>query len=380
MSKSVFIIAGESSGEIYGARLAMRLAEKWPGIRIMGVGGLRMKEAGVELVAGLTSAIGLVEVIRKLREIKGALDRTVASIERERPDVLVLIDYPEFNFRVASRVRKMGIKILYYVTPQVWAWRKGRVRQMAGFVDRAAVILPFEEKYLRDAGIDAEFVGHPMAEEMEGMVPDKAEAKRILGLEPSKPYISLLPGSRDSELGRLLPVLLDTVSSFNSESPGFGYVLSVAPNLDAEKYTDLLDDFRQLGVVVTREDISIVYAASEAAVVASGTAAFQAVFTGTPITVIYKVTGLTYFIMMRLVDLKFVNLANLILDREAVRELIQSEAEAGRISSELRSLVTDKEKRQRVMNDLATVRSMFQGKRPTERVTAIIGEMVGWTA
>jgi len=331
-------------------------------------------------VAGITSAIGLVEVLRKLGEIRRAMDLTVSAIEKERPGVLVLIDYPDFNFRVAARVRKLGIKILYYVTPQVWAWRRGRVRQMAGFVDRAAVILPFEEKYLRDAGIDAEFVGHPIAEEMEKGVPEKQEAKRLLGLDPQKPYIALLPGSRDSELGRLLPVLLDTVRKFSAAHTGYGYILSIAPNIDAGRYAGEISAFSELGAVVSSEDLANVYAASEAAVVASGTAAFQAVFTGTPIAVIYKVSAITYFIMRRLVDLKYVNLANLILDREAVREIIQDDATADNITSELKGLVLDSDKRQRVRDDLAMVSSLFEGRRPSERVASIIGEMAGWQA
>lgn len=380
MSRSVFIIAGESSGEIYGARLARTLVEKWPGVRVLGVGGRKMEEAGVKLVAGITSAIGLVEVLRKLGEIKRAMDMTVSAIEKERPDVLVLIDYPDFNFRVARRVRRLGIKILYYVTPQVWAWRKGRVRQMAAFVDRAAVILPFEESYLREAGIDAEFVGHPIAEEMENRVPEKQEAKRLLELDPQKPYIALLPGSRDSELGRLLPVLLDTARKFSAEHPEYGYILSIASNIDAERYAEQIKAFRDLGAVITRVDLAPVYAASEAAVVASGTAAFQAVFTGTPIAVIYRVSSITYFIMRRLVDLKYVNLANLILDREAVREIIQEEATGENIASELKGLVLDVNRRQRVRDDLARVSSMFQGRRPSERVAAITGEMAGWQA
>ena len=380
MSRSVFIIAGESSGEIYGARLARMLVSRWPDTRVMGVGGLRMREAGVEIVGGLTNAIGLVEVIMKLGKLKRSLDMTVASIEKERPDVLVLIDYPDFNFRVARRVRKMGIKILYYVTPQVWAWRKGRVRQMAGFVDRAAVILPSEEGFLRGAGIDAEFVGHPMAEEMAGSVTGKDESKQLLGLDPEKPYVALLPGSRDSELRKLLPVFLEVAGRFSIENPKYGILLSIAPNIDADKYSGLVASFRELGVHVTREDISSVYSASEAAVVASGTAAFQAVFTGTPITVVYKVSPVTYFIMTRLVDLKYVNLANIILGREAVRELLQDNAGADNITAELTSLVSDSEKRKSIINDLAAVGSMFLGKRPTERVAAIIGEMAGWEA
>lgn len=378
--KSVFIIAGESSGEIYGARLAERLINRWPGIRVMGVGGQRMRQAGVELVAGITSAIGIVEVLKSFGEIKRTLDATVEAIEKAHPDVLVLIDYPDFNFRVARKARRMGIRVLYYVTPQVWAWRKGRVRQMAGFVDRAAVILPFEEDFLRNAGVEAEFVGHPICEEMQEALPEKHDAKERLGLDPQRPYVSFLPGSRDVELSKLLPVYLDVVDIFSREHPRYGIILSVAPNLDASKYADDLAAFRDRGVVVTSENISMLYAASDASIVASGTAAFQAVFTATPIAVVYKISPLSYFIMRKLVSLQYVNLANIILGREAVRELLQKDATAEAIAGELKSLVLDDQKREVMVRDLQEVSRMFEGRRPTERVADIIAEMAGWAA
>lgn len=338
-----------------------------------------MKQAGVELVAGITSAIGIVEVLRSFGEIKRTLDMTVEAIEKVRPDVLVLIDYPDFNFRVAKKARRMGIKVLYYVTPQVWAWRKGRVRQMAGFVDRAAVILPFEEDLLRSAGIEAEFVGHPIYEEMLGAIPEKHVARKMLGLDPQRPYVSFLPGSRDVELSRLLPVYLDAVDIFSHEHPSYGIVLSVAPNIDADKYSHELASFRERGVVVTREDISTIYAASDASIVASGTAAFQAVFTGTPIAVVYKISPLTHFIMRRLVDLKYVNLANIILGREAVRELLQDDATADAIAGELGSLLHDAQRREAMGRDLEEVRRIFDSRRPTERVVEIVAEMARWS-
>lgn len=376
----MFIIAGESSGEIYGARLAEELMSRWPGLVLRGVGGTRMRQAGVDLVAGITSAIGLVEVIRSFAEIKRTFNKTIAALESQPPDVLVLIDYPDFNFRVARRARAMGIKILYYVTPQVWAWRKGRVRDMAGFVNRAAVILPFEEKHLRDAGIDAEFVGHPIAQEMEGVVPQKAEAKRALGLEAHRPYIGLLPGSRDSELTRLLPLMEGVVDTFGPLHTEYGFVLSVAPNIDAAKHSSAIESLREKGVVISNQDISSIYASCEAAVVASGTAAFQAVFTGTPIAVVYKVAPLTYFIMRRLVHLEFVNLANIILNRQCVKELIQSEAIPDAVCAELEDLVFNESRRVAVQGDMQKVSDMFKGRHPSERVAGMIGQMTGWSA
>jgi lipid A disaccharide synthetase len=213
---TIMIVSGESSGELYGSLLAKKLKIKQPDVRIMGVGGDRMQKAGVELVSRTSDAFGIVEVVSAYKKIKNAYDKTVSAIRKFMPDVLVLIDYPDFNLKVAKVAKSLGIKILYYVSPQVWAWRKGRVKKIAGIVNRMAVILPFEEEIYKKAGVQSEFVGHPILEEIESVLrseigklplsdpaltitPElRSHFKSILGFNAEKPLLSLLPGSRPS--------------------------------------------------------------------------------------------------------------------------------------------------------------------------------------
>lgn len=226
---TIMIISGESSGELYGSLLARALKNSMPGVHLIGVGGERMKEAGVDLISSISDAFGLVEAVSAYSKIKAAFNRTVDAMKKFMPEVLVLIDYPDFNLKLARIAKSSGIKILYYVSPQVWAWRKGRVKKIAGLVDRMAVILPFEEKIYKSAGVKSEFVGHPILEEIESiLVKGGFEAgyspnqelrtffKTSLSLDPDKPLLSLLPGSRPNELNRHLPLMINVVRQFKA--------------------------------------------------------------------------------------------------------------------------------------------------------------------
>lgn len=380
MSKSVLITSGESSGELYGAMLARELKNRWEGIRVFGIGGERMREAGVDVFAEYSSAIGLVEALSVYKEVKKTLSATVELMERERPDVVVLIDYPDFNFRVGAKARELGLRVLYYVSPQIWAWRAGRINNMKRFVDQAAVLLPFEERIYKDAGIPCEFVGHPVMEEMSSISQDRGAACAEIGVDPDGQIIALLPGSRPTELRALLPLLLESVHLMKRERPGLSYVLSLAPNLQRADYEDLLAPFEREGVLVTRKNAVLLYTASDAAVVASGTAAFQGVLRGTPLVVIYKANFITYWLMKMLVNVRFANLANLILDREAVPELLQADAQAQNVARELNGLLDNTDRKKRMLEDLALVRGMFEGRRPTERVAGMVGSIAGWSS
>ncbi len=378
MSKTVMITTGESSGELYGALLASELKTLWPGVRVLGVGGERMRRAGVEVFSGIAGAFGLTEALSSYRAVKNTLNRTLRTMEEVLPDVVVLIDYPDFNFRVGRRAKELGLRVLYYVSPQVWAWRMGRVKDMAGFVDKMAVVLPFEEEIYRGSGISCEFVGHPVLDEMQAVPEDKDEAREALGLEPGRPYLALLPGSRRSELVRLLPVLLGTVRKFRKEYPDYGYVMPLAPNLDAGEFRGYITELEAEGVKVREGGAVLAYTASEAAVAASGTAALQAVFRDTPLVVIYRVFPLTYFLGRLILKVKYANIANLILGREAVPELLQGRANPEEIMAELRSIVPEGARRGRMLEDLRAVKAMFWGRNPSQRVAAMAGELGGW--
>lgn len=378
-TNAVLIVAGESSGELYGSMLAERLKEIHPGVKLMGVGGSRMEAAGVELVAGMTHAMGISETLTLLPRIKRSFDSVVAALKRERPGLVVLIDYPDFNFRLGARAKAMGCKVLYYVSPQVWAWRAGRVHTMKRFVDRMAVLLPFEADIYREVGIPCEFVGHPVLDDMSTHTEDRTEAAHMMGLDPAKRYVALLPGSRATELTRLLPVLADVAREVRAKYPEHEILVSVAPNVEVARFHDLFVALEDIGCRLVHHNIALLYTLADASVVASGTAAFQAVFRSAPIVVIYKTSRFSEFVIRMLAKVSYVNLANLILGREAVRELLQELCTPANIMRELEPLLDrGGARRSGVVADLTSVRRMFEGKDPSRRVAAMVGEMLAW--
>ncbi len=375
---TVMIITGESSGELYGSLLAKALKTKCPDMHIIGVGGERMKEAGVDLVSGISSAFGLSEAISAYKAVKETFAKVVSAIEKFSPRVIILIDYPDFNIKVGKIAKKKGIKILYYVSPQVWAWRKGRVKTIAEISDRIAVILPFEEAIYKGTGAQCEFVGHPALEEIESLTRDKTALKLSLGLNTAQPVLALLPGSRPHELRSLLPVMLNVVRSFKREFSDHDYqfIMPIAPNLDVEKYQDYINLLKDEGVTAKKENAINVLSVSDLAVIASGTATLQAAFTGTPMVVVYKLSPFTYLIGRLIVDVKYISLINLIPDREVVKELLQSGANTKNIMHELKKLMLDNDYRDKMIKHFMTIREIFSGKKPSFRVAEMICEMI----
>jgi lipid-A-disaccharide synthase len=378
MSETVMIVAGETSGELYGALLAEALKKKVPHVRIIGIGGERMQAVGVELLSGIASAFGLAEALISLKALKETFRKASEAFHHYRPSVLVLIDYPDFNLRLAAEARKQKIPVLYYVSPQVWAWRQGRVKKIARLVDRMAVILPFEEQIYRDTGLAAEFVGHPILDEMQQMRPDKKMLKVELGLDPDTQLIALLPGSRPHELERLLPLLLDTVRRSKSDFPEYQYCLPFAPNTDLIQYKALIDALQHEGVRINKGKSLSTLAAADYAVIASGTATLQAVLLGLPLVVVYKVFPLTYWLARRIVKVKYASLVNILLDREVVRELLQKDATVENIVLELKRLMNDPAYRSQTQIAYDDVRKVFAEKHASDRVSEMVMEMAGW--
>lgn len=399
------IVAGESSGELYGSLLAKEMKSKRPDVHIMGVGGKKMDKAGVELISGTTDALGLVEVVSAYSKIKASFKKTVNAIKQYKPDVVVLIDYPDFNIKVAKVAKSAGVKILYYVSPQVWAWRKGRVKKIASIVNRMAVILPFEEKIYRKAGLECEFVGHPILEEIEAVLEEvrsknlirggleggaspnselRTYFKTVLGLDSNRPLLSLLPGSRPNELNRLLPLIIDVVRQFRSD-PGissgkdYQFCIPLAPNTDEGKYSLYLDALRQEGVIIKKGEPVRVLAASDMAVVASGTATLQAAFLEVPMVVVYKLSPLTYLLGKLIINVKHISLVNILSGREVVTELLQKRANPEDIIKELKKIIFDTNYREEMLSYYRLIKEPFSGKRASKRVAEIIMEMTGWS-
>jgi len=374
------IVTGESSGELYGSLLAKALKTKYPDVHIIGVGGERMNEAGVELISGISGAFGLSEAISSLKAIKETFSRTIDAIKKFSTKVVVLIDYPDFNIKVAKVAKKMGVKILYYVSPQVWAWRKGRVKTIAAIADRIAVILPFEEEIYKGTGVPCEFVGHPVLEEIEVLTQDKIVLKTSLGLNAESKVLALLPGSRSHELHKLLPVMLEVVKKFKAEFPDFHYqfVMPIAPNIDIKKYQTSFDRLIDEGVIVKKENAIKVLSLSDMAVVASGTATLQAAFLEVPMVVIYKLSPLSYLLGRLIIDVKYISLVNLLSGKEVVPELIQHRASPESIIKELRKIMCDVHHREEMLSYYRLIKEPFSGKSASNRVAEMIMEMAGW--
>jgi lipid-A-disaccharide synthase len=402
---TVMIVTGESSGELYGSLIAEELRNKWPDVHIIGVGGERMNTAGVELISSTSDAFGLIEALSAYRKVKATFNKTVDAIEKLRPAVIVLIDYPDFNIRVAKAAKAFGTKILYYVSPQVWAWRKGRVKKIAKIVDRMAVILPFEESIYRKAGVTCEFVGHPILEEIEsvlgsevspptipslprgglkvGYTPNpelRAYFKATLGLDPYRHLLSLLPGSRPSELNRLLPLMIDVIRQFKSDpeinsGKDYQFCIPLATNTDEDRYSLYLRTLRQEGVVIKKGESVRVLAASDIAVIASGTATLQAAFLEVPMVVIYKLSPLTYLLGKLVVDVKHISLVNILSGREVVTELLQNRANPEEIIKELKKIMFDTGYREKMLYYYRLIKEPFFGKNASKRVAEIVTEM-----
>ncbi len=383
---SIMIISGESSGELYGALLANALKSKWPDVRIIGIGGQRMSEAGVELVSRISDAFGIIGAVASLRKLKTAFNNAVAALVKFRPDVLVLIDYPDFNLKVAKKAKALGIKVLYYVSPQVWAWRKGRVPKIASLVNRMAVLLPFEEKIYKDAGLKCDFVGHPILEEIQGVLAkgNKTEFKTALGLDPDKPLLSLLPGSRPHELKKLLPLMIEVVRQFRNDpeilkgNKEYQFCMPLAPNTDEHKYHGFIETLKKEGVAIKKGESVKVLAASDMAVVASGTATLQTAFLEVPMVVVYKMSPLEFQIGKRIINVKHISLANILAGKEVVVELLQERANPGETIKELKKIIFDIEYRENMINRFKKIKGPFIGKKASQRVADIILEMVIW--
>jgi lipid-A-disaccharide synthase len=334
------ISCGEPSGDLYAGALAVEIRRREPDAAIFGLGGQRLMAGGGELIAdyrGL-SVTGLIEAIRVVPRSFSVLNRLVHAARSEKPQALVAIDFPDFNFRLAASVKKLGIPIVYYISPQLWAWRRSRMRVIKRIADRVLVIFPFEEQIYRDAGVPVQFVGHPLVDLARAQEP-KNNFLRELRLDPSRPIVALLPGSRPNEVERLLPVMRDAVKQISTRLPGVQFVIARAPSLDDGLFSNIQWGPVEPVLVLARTDD--VLAIANVVITASGTATVQAALHGRPMVVIYKLSPLSYRIGRRFVHVDDVAMVNLIAGHRIVPELIQEDCTPERIATEVLSLLTD---------------------------------------
>ncbi|MEO5335561.1 MAG: lipid-A-disaccharide synthase [Magnetospirillum sp. WYHS-4] len=341
----IFLVAGEPSGDALGASLMAGLRKLRPDVRFVGVGGERMCAEGLESLFPMAdlAVMGLAEVVPRLPNLVRRIRQTAAEVERLRPAALVTIDAPDFSFRVARKLKGKGIPLIHYVAPTVWAWRPGRARKIARFLDHLLVLLPFEPPWFEREGLGCTFVGHPVVESGADRG-DGARFRAAHGIPASAPLLCVLPGSRQGEVMRLLPVFAATLERLRASHPDLRVVVPTVANVAA---TVRRATWPVPAVVVDGQAEKYdAFAAADAALAASGTVALELALAGTPTVVAYRVNRLTAWLARRLIRVRWVNLVNILLDRGAVPELLQEACSPDRLADELRSLLDDEAARQ----------------------------------
>jgi lipid-A-disaccharide synthase len=375
----IMISAGEASGDRLGAGLARSLGRLHPGAEILGMGGDEMAGAGVRLVqhAAEVAVVGFLEVVRHLATIRRAMARLAIAVREERPDVLVPVDFPDFNLRLAARVKASGVPVVYYVSPQVWAWRKGRVRMMRELVRRMLVLLPFESAFYEAEGVPATFVGHPAAAPRERAA--RGELLPRVGLDPRHPVVALLPGSRVGEAGRLFPILLDAASAIRRTHPTAQFVVPKA-NTIPDGFLEAIGARAGVAGVAVRQGVyPAILDVADAGAVASGTATLDAALAGLPFVAFYRMQFLSYLIARALVRVDHIALPNLVAGERIVPELVQGACTPAAIAEHLATLLDDRSQAAALRSGLGGVRDRLRGDGAFDRAAAAVLEEAGRT-
>ena len=370
------LVVGEASGDAYGAQLVDALHSRAPTLKVYGVAGERLQKTQYETlfsVAELTG-MGLVELAGNLGNLWRAYSLLKQALKQRRPNLLVLIDFPDFNLRLARLAKALSIPVLYYVSPQIWAWRKGRVRQIARWIDQMAVIFPFEAAFYERHGVKVTFVGHPLLESVHAPT-DRRTMLAKMGLDPTIPAIALLPGSRRGEISRHLPVMRDAALSLVRERQ-IQFFCVCASTIDPAEIAAALAH-PVLNIPVVHEDRYSAISAADLVWAASGTVTLETALLGRPMIVVYRLSWLTYLIARLLVRVDHIGMANLIAGERVVPELIQNEVNPARMAAESRVLLDDPEVRSRTLAKLARLRERLGGPGAPGRVAELALQMIG---
>jgi len=368
---------GEASGDLYAGALVDALRRREPGVDVFGMGGERFQAAGGRRIAdyhGL-SVTGLTEALSVIPRSLATLRRLLDAARSEKPQALVVIDYPDFNFRLMRRAKRLGIPVVYYVSPQIWAWRGGRIKSMKRNVDRVLPIFPFEAAIYERASMDVRFVGHPLIDLAQPRQSRDAFLRK-LNLDPAQPVLALLPGSRTNELTQLAPVIATAVPLIASRVPGVQFVIARAPGLDER----LFDTFGLAGVTlrIVEDQTDDVLNGSDAVVTASGTATVQSALHGKPMVVLYKLSPITYLLGRRLGLVDMYAMVNLIAGERVVLELIQEDCTPDAVAGEAVKILTDREYRGRMVTALEEVKRRLGGPGASDRAAEAVLSLINW--
>ncbi|MBW6509510.1 MAG: lipid-A-disaccharide synthase [Desulfuromonadales bacterium] len=372
------IVAGESSGDLHGSNLLKAAADKYPNISFFGVGGSRMQANGCDILipSDELSVMGVTEVLGRLPGIIRRFRRLAALLKSSNPpDLLVLIDFPDFNLRLAKVAKGAGVPVLYYISPKVWAWRSGRARTIAGRVDRLALIFPFEAEIYAPYQVRTEYVGNPLLDEFSAR-PQGLDIRQQLDISAQVKIVGIFPGSRQSELTYIFATLVAAAKRIHEEDQLVEFVMPVAPSLRRSELESRLADIR-LPIHLVEDDIYAVAAACQAVLTVSGTVTLQLALVGTPMAIVYKVAPLSYVIGRRLIKIPYAGLPNIIAGREIVREFIQDDSDPEALKAEMLRLLNDPPYNQQVRDDLALVRKRLGAPGCSGRVADMVADMVG---
>jgi lipid-A-disaccharide synthase len=371
---TVVIIAGETSGDLHGARVVNAMQARDDRIAFHGVGGAALEKEGVHISvdAARLSVVGLTEVVSKLPAILDGMKTVKGLIRRLKPNLLILIDFPDFNLKIAAFAKKLQIPILYYISPQLWAWRPRRVKQIAKLVDHMAVILPFEEDFYKKHKVPATFVGHPL---LDDDLPERSAACEADNAD--RPVIGLLPGSRESEIVRHVPVMLGAAQILLSKHKRVQFLISHAPAVERNQLETLVEDHAgDVEIEITSDPVPELFKRCNLVVAASGTVTLQAALYGMPMVIIYRVSPLSFWFGRALVRVKNIGLVNLIAGHEIVPELVQYQASAVNIAAKINEIVNDSASRRRMRQDMFKVRDLLGGPGASQRVADIALQMI----
>jgi len=374
--RRILIVAGEASGDLHGANLIRAARDLDPGLCFFGVGGERMRQAGCEIRHSQEdlAVMGLWEVFERLAAIRRVF-RSLKELLRggDRPDLLVLIDYPGFNLRLAREAKRAGVPVLYYIAPKIWASRPGRLKTLAASVDQLAVIFPFEEEIFAGAGIQVAYVGNPLLDEER---PGEASEDflRRHGLDPARPVLGLFPGSRRGEIQHIYPSLLATAALLRRRRPGWQFLIPQAPSLKREELAAPLAQ-AELDAVISRDNIYDLAGACDAVLCTSGTATLQVALSGTPLAALYRASRLTYEVARRIVRIPYFSLPNIVAGRGIIREFLQDQASPENLAAEAVRLIEEASDRERQLQDLQDLRQLLGEPGCSRRVAALVSAM-----
>ena len=377
MNKQILIIAGEASGDMHGAGLVTELRKLYPDIDFYGLGGDRMKETGLEIFYHINrlSFMGFFEVLKNLGFFRQVMKKMTQILDERKPDLAILIDYPGFNLKLAEEIKKRKIPLVYYISPQVWAWGKGRIKKIRKLVDKMIVVFPFEEKIYKDAQVDVDFISHPLLDVVKTSL-TKDEFRNKLGIKENEILIGLLPGSRIQEIKKMLPTMLSACEIVKPRLKDLKVAVSLAPTIEKHLLESFLTQTR-LEIVLVENFTYDLMRYSDFLLVKSGTSTLEAAIIGTPFLVIYKTGFLTWLVARSLVKVPYIGMVNLICGKKIVPEFVQYDVKPEKIALEMYNFLTDKEKYLNTKEELSRVKERLGEKGGYKRGAEIVFRMLG---